>query len=426
MPGFTPPFPSQSDWMSAPPAGGRVAVVTRTRNRNLLLGRALASVLGQSHADWHLYVVNDGGDVEAVEATVAPHREAFAGRLTVIHNPVSLGMEAASNRALALAQAETHDAAACDFVVVHDDDDAWHPDFLKETVGFLRSEENRRYAAVLTRMICVYERLEPDRVVELRREQWNDWQPTLDGAQLLSRNLFSPIAFLIRMSVVRQIGFYNDTLPVIGDWDYNLRVFAVGDIGTIDQPLAYYHLRPDATGSYGNSVEAGRSLHARYNVLYRNALLRAQLNADPDAAGPIMTLLRVLGDNRDLMLNRLDAIAAAAAAASPATLDRLQLLADGQAALAGTVAAGGPAMAALHELAQAQAATAARLDALVSLVERLADGQDRLVQAQQRQEQAHGQAQAGLAQRLDEVQGRLGKMGFRAWWKRRWRRLGGR
>ncbi|MCB4769144.1 glycosyltransferase [Ancylobacter sp. Lp-2] len=392
--------------MSAPPAGSRVAVVTRTRNRNLLLGRAVASVLGQTHADWHLYIVNDGGDAEAVEATVAPHREAFAGRLTVIHNPVSLGMEAASNRALVMAQAQTH--ATGDFLVVHDDDDAWHPDFLKETVGFLQREENRRYAAVLTRMTRVYERLEPDRVVELYREPWHDWQPHLDGLQLLSRNLFCPIAFVIRMSVVRQIGFYNDTLPVIGDWDYNLRVFAVGDIGTIDQPLAYYHLRPEATGSYGNSVEAGRALHARYNVLYRNALLRTHLNADPGAGGSIMTLLHVIADYREMVRQRLDAI-------ETPLLARLQEIAEGQAVLSGTVAAEGPVMAALHELAQTQAANAARLDALVSLTERLAEGQ-------RRQEQA----QARLAQRLDEVQGRLGKLGFRAWWKRRWRRLGGR
>ncbi|MBS7542198.1 glycosyltransferase [Ancylobacter oerskovii] len=413
MPSFTPPYPSQSDWMSAAPGGGRVAIITRTRNRNLLLGRALASVLGQSHADWHLYLVNDGGDAGAVEATLAPHRAAFADRVTVIHNPVSLGMEAASNRALAAAQAQ--DGAAGDFLVVHDDDDAWHPDFLKETVGFLRREENRGYAAVLTRMTRVYERLEPDRVVELSREPWHDWQPNLDGIQLLSRNVFCPIAFLIRMSVVRQIGLYNPHLPVIGDWDYNLRVFAAGDIGTLDQPLAYYHLRPEATGSYGNSVEAGRALHARYNVLYRNALLRTHLNADPGAGGSIMTLLHVIADYREMVRQRLDAIEAP-------LLARLQEIAEAQAALAGAVASGEPVIAGLRELAQAQSASAARLDALVALTERLADGQTRLAQAQERQEQA----QARLAQRLDEVQGRLGKLGFRAWWKRRWRRLGGR
>ena len=390
--------------MSAAPAGNRVAVVTRTRNRNLLLGRALSSVLGQSHADWHLYLVNDGGDAEAVEATLAPHREAFAGRLTVIHNPVSLGMEGASNRALAAAQAGND--VPRDFIVVHDDDDAWHPDFLKETVGFLQREENRSYAAVLTRMIRVYERLEPDRVVELSREPWHDWQPDLDGIQLLSRNVFCPIAFVIRMAVVRQIGLYNDTLPVIGDWDYNLRVFAVGDIGTIDQPLAYYHLRPEATGSYGNSVEAGRRLHARYNVLYRNALLRTHLNADPGAGGAVMTLLHVIADYREMVSRRLDAIEAAAP-----TLARLQEIAEGQAALAGkleAVASDGSVMAALREIAEAQSALAARVEALGPAIA----------------QQAEGQAQ--LARRLDAIEARLEKIGFRAWWRKRWRRLRGR
>ena len=52
-----------------------VAIVTRTKNRPLLLERALNSVLGQSFADWHQIVVNDGGDPAPVDALAERYRE---------------------------------------------------------------------------------------------------------------------------------------------------------------------------------------------------------------------------------------------------------------------------------------------------------------------------------------------------------------
>ena len=72
----------------------------RTKNRPLLLGRALDSVLAQTYGDWRLVVVNDGGEAGPVDALLAARRDAMAGRSRVIHNPASVGMEAASNIAL--------------------------------------------------------------------------------------------------------------------------------------------------------------------------------------------------------------------------------------------------------------------------------------------------------------------------------------
>jgi glycosyltransferase involved in cell wall biosynthesis len=37
-------------------------VIIRTKNRPLFLARALDDVLAQEFSDWHLYVVQDGGD----------------------------------------------------------------------------------------------------------------------------------------------------------------------------------------------------------------------------------------------------------------------------------------------------------------------------------------------------------------------------
>ena len=54
---------------------GKVAVITRTKNRNILLPRAINSVLSQTSPEWVHVIINDGGDTEELESTILPFRE---------------------------------------------------------------------------------------------------------------------------------------------------------------------------------------------------------------------------------------------------------------------------------------------------------------------------------------------------------------
>ena len=95
----------------------------RTKDRALFLSRAVSSVLGQTYSNWTLVVVNDGGDPAAVDAVLAEHAHRLADRVTVVHNPASVGMEAASN--IGIRHANTH------YLLIHDDDDTLEPEFLE-------------------------------------------------------------------------------------------------------------------------------------------------------------------------------------------------------------------------------------------------------------------------------------------------------
>lgn len=262
-----------------------VAVIMRTKNRPVLLARAINSVLSQVHQDWHLYVVNDGGDAEVVERVLAPYCAAFCNRLTVIHNAKSVGMEAASNCAFR----QIHEA----FMVVHDDDDSWHPDFLLETVAFLH--QNSDAVAVLTNIQTVYETIIGDTVKRTGVEDWwYNHQRNVDVMHLIKGNVAPPIGLLIRTQAARAAGFYNEDLPVLGDWDYNLRLFRIGEIKKLSKTLAYYHQRPSATDtqSYGNSIFAGEEKHFKYQIAYRNALVRAALQSDIGNFGLLHLLMQ--------------------------------------------------------------------------------------------------------------------------------------
>jgi glycosyltransferase involved in cell wall biosynthesis len=200
-------------------------------------------------------------------------------------------MEAASNIALSNLEG--------DFVVVHDDDDSWHPEFLLNSTKFLQNPLNSRYAAVVTNCILIHECVENERVVEVSREKWSFWRPHINMAEVLNRNFSPPICLLIRKSVCDAIGPFNQSLPVLGDWDYNIRIMTLGDIGTIDQFLAHYHhrIQPDAD-LYGNSVRAGEDKHRLYDTLYRNSLVRSLIQREPGYIGLLHILLRQAADHQ--------------------------------------------------------------------------------------------------------------------------------
>ncbi len=286
-----PPHPDSMRNVAPGPAGSRVAVLMRTRNRPVLLARALASVLAQAHADWHLVVVNDGGDQAAVDALLARHDTGFDGRVSVLHHSASLGMEAASNAALA--EADRH--GAFNHVAVHDDDDSWHPDFLRGTTSTLALPENADKAGALTHWTVVRERLHGDGVIEDGREPGPFDARVLELGAMLARNRYPPIALLLRRAAVDAAGRFNEAMPVLGDWDYNLRVLLLGDIVVVPERLAFYHQRlaSDAPPHYANTA-ADR--HAAGTASYRNSRLRALGASDPAA----LSLVQVLGLQAEL------------------------------------------------------------------------------------------------------------------------------
>src|SRR5690606_16870887 len=101
---------------------------------------------------------NDGGDKDTVEQLVKKHKDLIKGRVLVIHNEMQTGHSAALNKAITAIDSE--------FVVVHDDDDTWDKDFLKSTTEYLGKQNAK---GVITVVDIVEERIEDDRIIELKR-----------------------------------------------------------------------------------------------------------------------------------------------------------------------------------------------------------------------------------------------------------------
>jgi glycosyltransferase involved in cell wall biosynthesis len=265
-----------------------VAVIMRTRDRPMLLDRAIASVCAQTFGGWHLVVVNDGGGCASVESALASYDSALTGRITVLHNDTPRGRPAALNQGVKASNSE--------LVAVHDDDDSWHPDFLQHTVAHLNATAD---AAVAVRTEIVWERLEGGQVTEQGREIFCPDVRAFTLSDLLLHNRAVPISVLYRRAVHEQIGWYREDLPFTEDWELWLRLaMTEHTLGFIDgQALAFWHQRRDAEGSLANSIIANEAGHRQVDALVRDEALRDY--AGEHGLGELLYLTRYIRDEGD-------------------------------------------------------------------------------------------------------------------------------
>lgn len=248
----------------------KVAVITRTKNRPLLLPRAAESILNQKVSNLVWVVVNDGGAKRDVEIVVQDFRSCSNAEVIVIHNEESAGMEAASN--IGITSSES------DYIIIHDDDDSWEPGFLSKCLQFLHNQEN--YKGVISLTMTVNEQVDGVVITRLDSRPFNSHLKSVDLSHIAIRNQFPPISFLFSREVYDEIGGFNENLPVLGDWDFNLRFLMKANIGLIQEYLANHHIRvtnPDSEGEYENTVVSGLNRHLEYESQYRHARYREDL-----------------------------------------------------------------------------------------------------------------------------------------------------
>jgi glycosyltransferase involved in cell wall biosynthesis len=243
----------------------RVAVVIRTKDRPVFLRRALASVSEQRFSDWECVVVNDGGDPGAVAAAVAELPEQTRARVSVIDSARSRGRWTSANSGVT--------ATTAPLLVLHDDDDTWHPDFLERAVAYLDAHPSR--AGVVSRIEIVWERRSGDGFVDERSEVFQEKSTAPSLSDTLLYNRFVPIGYVYRRSLHDRFGLYDETLPVVGDWDFNLRVLAAEELEYLPGPPAVqWRQRIGAVGADGNSVIDADEQHRATDARLRDAALR--------------------------------------------------------------------------------------------------------------------------------------------------------
>nr|WP_292726448.1 glycosyltransferase family A protein [Microbacterium sp. UBA837] len=247
----------------------RVSVVVRTRDRPRYLRRALKSITAQTMARWECIIVNDGGDPTEINELVSSLHTELKDRVVVIHHAESRGRWKSANAGVLVSRAE--------YLVLHDDDDAWDPKFLASACTYL--DENPGRDGVVSRTEIRWERRIGDAFETVQSEIFQPQLQDLLLSDALLFNRYVPIGFVYRRRLHEELGLYDESLPVVGDWAFNLRVLQRGPVEFLgEEPLAFWHQRADSDGPEGNSVIGSRDTHARYDALIRDSALREYVN----------------------------------------------------------------------------------------------------------------------------------------------------
>jgi len=261
-----------------------VAVITRTKNRPVTLKRAIMSVSEQTFRDYIHVIVNDGGDPGEVDRLVDMCADDAREKILVIHNPVSLGMEAASNVGIKASQSE--------YILIHDDDDSLYPDFLEKAVAFMQ-EKGGVFCGVCTWMNLVKETIQGDSITTISEKLYSSMRSVSIG-QMAVVNRLVPIGFLYKRHLHDEIGYYDETLPVLGDWDFYLRALEKYDIGILSQILARYHQRTSTQGIYANSLTDAVDKHAIYTPIVRNKHFRRDVQSGAVGVGMLCQISNII------------------------------------------------------------------------------------------------------------------------------------
>jgi glycosyltransferase involved in cell wall biosynthesis len=260
----------------------RIAIITRTVDRPVLLERTLRSVLAQTFADWQLVLV-DMGKAAAVQKLLDQLSPEFAGRLKhVKFDDPKPGMRGVPINA-------GINASRSELIVLLDDDDTWEPDFLEKMEAALRLKPhpNARGAVCRTRGIeetSVKDGLKPTRSFPFNEDLCNI---TLGALAVVNR--FPPCSFVFERDALSSVGLYPEDYPVLEDWHFNLRFVLQHDILVLPEMLANYHFRPaDLLGAEANSLTGERHDHKYHESRLINEALREDIRSGKAGLGQVL------------------------------------------------------------------------------------------------------------------------------------------
>ncbi len=208
-----------------------VSVVIPTYNRAELLSEAVASVRAQTYQRFELIVADDGSTDATVEK-IAAFRDPRVRHVRLEHNGRP---SVARNRAL--------DAARGELVAFVDDDDLWEPHKLEKQVAVFRGAPKTGFCYTDIRRLS-----EDGKLSGPVLQPFDKWEGKIFDRLLLNSFLFVS-AVMIRRRIIDAAGPFDESLPVIEDFDLWLRVTFVADTTFIDEPLTIIRRHPQGISS---------------------------------------------------------------------------------------------------------------------------------------------------------------------------------
>lgn len=250
----------------------RVGIIVRTKDRHMLLNRALKSISNQSFMDWHLFIVNDGGVPKNFEKILELNHQSIQGKYTIQNNHVPIGTSAAANQGLKMLNTQ--------MAIILDDDDTWSPEFLSRmlsvydkfseiypSIKAIACHHNRVKEKITGNLVSIQEVIAQEELLE----------EGLIAIDAIDKGIMIPSSsFLFELSIAKSIGLMREDLPVLGEWNLQQRFIRRADIYVLAEPLVFIHERSSAKLDQINSQFRDAELRRNTRTRMENERQRNQ------------------------------------------------------------------------------------------------------------------------------------------------------
>ncbi len=193
-----------------------VSIVLPTYNGSRYLRQSIESILAQTYSHWELIIVDDC----STDATPSIIQEYVAkdNRIRSIRHTVNRKLPAALNTGFADSQGE--------YLTWTSDDNLYRAHAITELIGYLQQHPKTDF---------VYS----DFSIIDEQGQEVKYYTVMEPGSLLLRSCFGP-SFMFRRAVYHRIGNYNETLFLVEDYDYWMRIACYFKIDAYHQNLYEY------------------------------------------------------------------------------------------------------------------------------------------------------------------------------------------
>ena len=192
-----------------------ISVIIPTYNRKHTLSRAIKSVNDQTYEPFEIIIVDDGSTDGTKEWLAKRHP-----RVQYIYQP-NAGVSAARNLGIKSAQG--------DWISLLDSDDEWLSQKLEKQVKAVKEDPDS--------MFCHTNEVWIRNGVRINQGKKHQKYGGLIFNQCLDICRISPSSVLLKNSILKHTGLFDEKLPVCEDYDLWLRITANNPVIFLDEPL---------------------------------------------------------------------------------------------------------------------------------------------------------------------------------------------
>lgn len=276
----------------------RISVIIPAYNSEKTIGEALESVLAQTYRDFEIIIVNDGSTDDS-EAVIRRYVTGGNGDITCVTQK-NKGAAAARNAGIRIAKGE--------LIAFLDADDLWDKDRLATALQAMDADPQAMIVFSDMRHM-VDETIVHSSYLHERGYQHLSGGRIYDN--LLKENFIFTPTVTLRRDVLKDVGYFDEGLPIAEDYDLWLRIAKDFEVLFIDRPLVTRRrIGSNITRDTRLYIESGIRLRERLLEMHkqephRRAIIEKQLKRDRYQLGYTLFDSMYLKESRDAFFQTL-------------------------------------------------------------------------------------------------------------------------